>query len=93
MQEAKDHATVWIPSLLRDLTNGQETVQVSGNTVRQIIEALDRLYPGIKNRLCSGQGLRPGISVAINSELAPLGLLQAVPKNSEVHFLAAVSGG
>jgi molybdopterin synthase sulfur carrier subunit len=91
--EIKDYATVWIPSLLRDLTDGQETVRVPGQTVRQIIEALDRQYPGIKDRLCSCQGLRAGISVAVNSELAPLGLLQPVPNNGEVHFLAAVSGG
>ncbi len=85
--------TVWIPSLLRDLTGGQETVCVAGQTVRQVIEALDRLYPGIKKRLCDQDALRPGIAVAVGAQLAPLGLLQPVPEGGEVHFLPAVSGG
>jgi molybdopterin synthase sulfur carrier subunit len=84
---------VWIPALLRDLTGGRETIPVQGGTVRQIIQALDRLFPGIKDRLCTGDALRPGIAVAVNSQLSPLGVLQPVEPNSEVHFLPAVSGG
>jgi molybdopterin synthase sulfur carrier subunit len=84
---------VWIPSLLRELTSGQEKVRVPGTTVREVIEALDRLYPGIRERLCSGSGLRPGIAVAVDSQLASRGLLQPVGKDSEVHFLPAVGGG
>jgi molybdopterin synthase sulfur carrier subunit len=78
---------------LRDLTQGQEILHAVGITVRQIIDSLDREYPGIKDRLCVAGGLRPGIAVAVNGQLAPLGLLQAVPEGSEVHFLPAVSGG
>jgi len=85
--------TVWIPSLLRDLTGGRETVRVDGKTVRQVIEALERLYPGIKQRLCDGDTLRPGIAVAVDTQIAPLGLLQPVREGGEVHFLPAVSGG
>jgi molybdopterin converting factor small subunit len=84
---------VWIPSLLRDLTQGQETVRVPGGTVRQIIDALERRYPGIKDRLCQGGRLRPGIAVAVDGQVASLGLLQMVGPDSEVHFLPAVSGG
>ena len=45
---------VWIPALLRDLTGGEETVTVPGETVQQVIEKLDERYPGIKERLCEG---------------------------------------
>ena len=86
-------ATVWIPSLLRDLTHGQETVTVPGATVRQVINALENLYPGVKARLCDGEGLRRGIAVAVGTEVSRLGLRQPVAPNSEVHFLPAVSGG
>jgi molybdopterin synthase sulfur carrier subunit len=86
-------ALIWIPSLLRDLTNGQETVSLAGSNVAHIIEALDLAYPGIKDRLCDASGLRPGIAVAVDTELARLGLLQPVNKDSEVHFLPAISGG
>jgi sulfur-carrier protein len=85
--------TVWIPALLRGLTGGRETVRVDGATVRQVIQALDRLYPGIQDRLCDQGGLRPGIAVAVDTQLAPLGLLQPVREGGEVHFLPAVSGG
>lgn len=85
--------TVWIPALLRDLTGGQDTVRVRGATVRQVIEALERSYPGIKDRLCDENGLRPGLAVAIDTQLANRGLSQAVGKDSEVHFLPAIGGG
>jgi molybdopterin synthase sulfur carrier subunit len=93
MHDQAGKSIVWIPSLLRDLTHGQETVAVSGATVRQIIQSLDHLYPGIMERLCSGNTLRPGMAVAVNSQVATLGLLQPVAPESEVHFLPAVSGG
>jgi len=86
-------AIVWIPSLLRDLTHGRENVTVPGATVRQIIDNLDAHYPGIKPRLCDDDGLRPGIAVAIDTQIAQGGLAQPVPENSEVHFVPAISGG
>jgi molybdopterin synthase sulfur carrier subunit len=86
-------ARVWIPPLLRDLTAGQEMVVVSGARVRQVIDQLDLLYPGIKGRLCDGGQLRPGMAVAVDADVARLGLDQAVGPDSEVHFLPAIGGG
>jgi molybdopterin synthase sulfur carrier subunit len=85
--------TAWIPSLLRDLTGGRETMEVSGATVHEVIEALDRSYPGIKARLCDANGLRRGIAVAVGTQVARLGLDEPVASDSEVHFLPAISGG
>ena len=34
-------ATVFIPSLLRDLTGGSDRVEVPGATVRQVVNALE----------------------------------------------------
>jgi molybdopterin synthase sulfur carrier subunit len=93
MSEQEPSVIVWIPAPLRDLTGGAETVRVGGTTVRGVIRALDRLYPGAWDRLCAGDTLRPGLAVAVGTEVAPLGLLQPVPAGSEVHFLPAVSGG
>jgi molybdopterin synthase sulfur carrier subunit len=86
-------ATVWIPALLRGLTEGRESLQVPGNSVRQIIDNLENLYPGIRARLVGDDELRPGIAVAINSQLVQGGLAQPVPENCEVHFVPAISGG
>jgi molybdopterin synthase sulfur carrier subunit len=86
-------ARVWIPSLLRDLTGGREQIQVPGGTVREVVDQLDQLFPGIRLRLCDANGLRPGIAVAVDTQVCRAGLVQAVTEDSEIHFLPAVSGG
>ena len=85
--------TVWIPTQLRDLTGGRERVRVSGATVGEVIDALERIHSGIKSRLCDEGGLRPDIAVAVDAQIAPLGLLEEVAEPSEVHFLPAIGGG
>ncbi|RPJ43805.1 MAG: MoaD/ThiS family protein [Chloroflexi bacterium] len=84
---------VWIPALLRDLADGVESVTVPGETVRQVIDALDSRYPGIKARLCDAERLRPGIAVVVDGEVSPLRLRQRLSDTSEVHFLPAIGGG
>ncbi len=84
---------VWIPALLRDLTDGQEKVTVPGETVRQALEHLNALYPGIKERLCEEDRLRPGITVVVDGELSRQRLRHRLTETSEVHFLPAISGG
>ena len=86
-------ATVFIPSLLQKLTDGSEVVDVSGSTVRQIVDGLENMHPGIKARLVDGFKIKPNISVAIDGEVSPLGMLEKVGKDSEVHFLPAIGGG
>lgn len=86
-------ATVWIPPLLRDLTGGQEIVSVAGSTVRQLLDGLEQQFPGIKGRLCTEDSLRPGVAVVVDGIASPIGLLQSVRPDSEVHFLPAIAGG
>jgi molybdopterin converting factor small subunit len=86
-------AIVWIPALLRDLTGGKEQATVPGDTVRQVIENLEKSYPGIKARLCEGGRLRPNISVVVDGLVSQQGLRQHLAERSEVHFLPAMSGG
>jgi molybdopterin converting factor small subunit len=84
---------VGIPSLLRELTNGQTSISVDGKTVREVIENLERLHPGVKERLCDGDRLRPSISVVVDGHTSALKLRQRLNPNSEIHFLVAISGG
>ena len=86
-------ATVYIPSLLRDLTAGRDTVTVPGGSVRELLEGLEATYPGMRARLCDGDALRPGVAVAVDGQVAPVGLGQPVRPDSEVHFLPAIAGG
>lgn len=85
-------ATVYIPALLRELV-GRDQVEVEGATVRQVIENLDHLHPGVRERLIDGSRLRTNVSVAVDGEMTPLGLLAEVEPQSEVHFVQAISGG
>jgi sulfur-carrier protein len=85
--------TVFIPTMLQSMTRGVKEVEVEAANVRQIIDRLEELYPGIKDRLVEGERIRPNLSVAIDGEVARLGLLEKVGENSEVHFVPAIGGG
>ena len=84
---------VWIPALHRDLTGGVETVTISGDTLQELVDNLDAEYPGIKDRLCDEDRIRPHISVAINGEVVHRGLRQRIQQPSEIHFVPAIGGG
>jgi sulfur-carrier protein len=85
--------TVYIPTLLQAVTGGKSAVEVDGTTVRQVIDNLEQVYPGIRERLMEQGKLRPNISVAVDGEVTPMGLLETVGSLSEVHFVAAIKGG
>lgn len=84
---------VGIPSLLRDLTNGERSVSIEGDTVREVIDNLDQRYPGLKERLCDGDQLNPSIAVVVDGATSPLKLRHKLDKTSEVHFVVSISGG
>ena len=86
-------ATVFIPSLMQKLSGGKGKVRVEGATVRQIVNNLDAEYPGFKDRLVEDGRIKGNISVAIDGEITPLGMLEKVGADSEVHFLPAIGGG
>ncbi len=86
-------ATVFIPSLMQKLSDGSHRVEVEGSNVRQIVDNLDAQYPGFKERLIDDGRIKGNISVAIDGEITPLGILGKVGENSEVHFLPALGGG
>jgi molybdopterin synthase sulfur carrier subunit len=84
---------VFIPTPMRDLTGGVAQVAVDGNTVGEVIDALDRRFPGIKARLCRDGSLAPGLHVSINDVMTQRGLSARLQPDSEVHFLPAIGGG
>lgn len=86
-------AVVFLPAALRPLAEDQESVQVDGENVREIIRQLDARYPGIADRLCDGSRLRPGLQIVVGDSVSSLGLLAPVAPDDEVHFLPAIGGG
>ena len=78
---------------MRNLSAGRDRVEVKGATVRQVIENLDKQFPGMKERLMENGSLMPGISVIVDGLQSQLGLLERLEEASEVHFLPAIGGG
>ena len=86
-------ATIFIPTMLQKMTDGAQKVDMEVRNVRQVIERLEELYPGIRDRLLEDGDISPNIAVAIDGDVAIMGLLQRVGQNSEVHFVPAIGGG
>jgi molybdopterin synthase sulfur carrier subunit len=86
-------ASVFIPSLLRDLTGGITEMSVPGGTLREVIDALELTYPGMKQRICDDYRIRPNIAVVVDGLRSAQGLRTRVTEKSEIHFVPAISGG
>jgi molybdopterin synthase sulfur carrier subunit len=86
-------ATVFIPPQMRDLTAGRDTVAVPGETLRQVIDGLEVVCPGIARRLTVEGRIAPGMAVSIDGTVTSRGLLAHVEPNSEIHIIPAIGGG
>ena len=84
---------VFVPKQVRELTGGLTEVVVEGETVGEVIDALDGLYPGVKARLCREDSLAPGIQVSVDDVMTTRGLRAKLQPGSEVHFLPVIGGG
>jgi len=84
---------VFIPAQLRDLTAGQAEIEVAVSTVRDLVEALDKRFTGMRARLCTGGELSPALQVSIDGTFSRRGLDARVQPANEVHFLPIFGGG
>jgi molybdopterin synthase sulfur carrier subunit len=89
-------SSVFIPSPLRRYTAGQSKVQVSGSTINEIIENLERQYPGVKSRLCDESGqIKRYVNVFVNEEeiRALQGANTRLADKDEISIVPAMAGG
>ncbi|HEY2411091.1 MAG TPA: MoaD/ThiS family protein [Pirellulaceae bacterium] len=86
-------AQVFIPSQLREATEGQAKFVVAGATVRELVQALESRFPEIGHRLCRDGELSPALQVSIDGVFSRSGLDAKVRPESEVHFLPVFGGG
>jgi molybdopterin synthase sulfur carrier subunit len=98
---------VRIPMVLRKLTKSQAEVEASGSdrkpkasvseaNILTLIDDLEAKYPGIKERICDGEGkIRRFVNVFINDEdIRFLGNEAAKVKDGDViSIVPAVAGG
>ena len=85
--------TVFIPAALRELAGGTTTVDLDGATVRELVTALDKRFPGMAARLIEAGEISRSLMVSIDGEIAPRGLRASTANAKEVHFLPAIGGG
>jgi molybdopterin synthase sulfur carrier subunit len=86
-------ADVRLPSTLGPLFPGlPRQLDVGAATVHDVIDHLEREWPGMRDRLCEpGPTLRRHIHVYVNGERAKLDT--PVAEHSRVDVIAAISGG
>lgn len=87
---------VRIPAPLQSLVGGATEVEAQGKTVREVIDDLERRYPGIKARLCDDSGeLRRFVNIFVNDQDIRFqqGLDTELKDNDEVSIIPAIAGG
>lgn len=59
---------VRIPTPLQKLTDGKAEVECSAKNITELVDALEKDYPGIKERLSEGGKVRRFINIYVNDE-------------------------
>ena len=88
--------SVLIPAPLRKLTNDLETISTVGANIGEVIDNLEKAFPGIKNRICDDAGnVRRFVNIFINGE--DIRFLDekatAVKEADEISIVPAIAGG
>ena len=78
---------VFLGSNLMNFTNGLEVLELEATSVRSLIKALNRKYPGIEDALESG------FALAIDGEVIANPGYEKLAEASEVRFLSPMQGG
>lgn len=87
---------VRIPTAMRQLTGGASAVEVAGETVKEVLDALVSVHPGVSERLFDGAGkLRRFVNVFVEEDDIRYadGINTKVADGQTVSLLPAVAGG
>jgi molybdopterin synthase sulfur carrier subunit len=88
--------SVKIPTPLRRVTGGVADVSAAGGTVRELIEDLERQFPGMRERLCDETGaLRRFVNVFVGDEDIRFldGLKTELKGGEQITIVPAIAGG
>jgi len=87
---------VLVPTPLQKYTNNQATIECTGGNVSELIDELEKSFPGIKDRLCDEAGKpRRFLNFYVNSEDIRFleGTETSLQDGDEVSIVPAVAGG
>ena len=87
---------VRIPTPLQKLTKDQPEVSIAAKSVKELLDSLERQFPGIKGRLCDETGrVRRFVNIYLNEE--DIRFLNqestALKDGDEVSIVPAIAGG
>ncbi len=88
--------TVYIPTPFRRMTGNRASVQVEGATVAEVLDNLDRQFPGVHDLIYSSQHEIPAhINIYVNSqEISRMnGDGTVVAEGDQVAIIPAIAGG
>lgn len=88
--------TVRIPTPLRSLARGHAEVQAKGDTVMDVVNDLERQFPGLRERLIDDGGeLRRFVNIYVNQEDVRFlsGKETGLKDGDEVSIVPAIAGG
>ena len=87
--------TVRIPTPLRTLTQGADEVKASGATVAEVIEDLEKRYPGVRERLLDAKGVRRFVNIYVGEEDIRFldGLKTQLKAGDAIYIVPAIAGG
>jgi molybdopterin synthase sulfur carrier subunit len=84
---------VLLPTPLAGYTANRREVEAGGATLADLLDDLDRRYPGIRFRMIDEQGaIRPHIKIFVN-RVQTAGIAMPLKPSDEVLVVAALSGG
>ena len=89
-------ASIRIPTPLRKLTNDLEVVSAAGANVGEVLDNLDKAFPGLRDRICDEQGnVRRFVNIFINDEDIRFLEERATPvkDTDELSIVPAIAGG
>jgi MoaD family protein len=95
-KEADVAVEVRIPTVLRKFTRGDAEVELEPGTIADLIDQLEKRYPGMKQQLMTEQGdLHRFVNVYVNDEDARYleKLDTKVSEGDKVALLPSVAGG
>ena len=87
---------VRIPTPLQKLTNNLAEVSADGATLKDVIDHLEKQYPGFKDRICDETGkIRRFVNVYVNEEDVRFLQQETTPMKAgdDVSIIPAIAGG
>ena len=84
-------AKVFLPYQLKKATNNQDFIEVQGKTLREVIDNLEKMFPGTKEHLVEEERIKPGLAAICGFSATRKGLLQELEPETEVHFLPSIA--